>query len=255
MQTTKPPIFASEVNALFESPTIKLNFCVFLNAAGIHLSVSGAEEVARLTAQYFDAEGSSFVEPNWEDVLKLRRPTNTAPGPLFVGSTHPTPNTDPNTNPNTDPNTDPNTNPNTDPNPNPRETEKEQASNPPPEEAPSAPQYTPCIASREMLDFLRLLNGLQNFLGANGYKVELLDVTRFTGELRRFLEECQKDLVAGERMEMAEGKGKEKERRKDELGGRMEERVEGTGRDDEGAGRTEGTWASRHLPKGGFPFC
>ena len=61
--------------------------------------------------------------------------------------------------------------------------------------------------------------------------------------------------MAGERMEMAEGKGKEKERRQDELGGRVEENVEGEGRDDEGARGMEGTWASRHLPKGGFPFC
>lgn len=64
--------------------------------------------------------------------------------------------------------------------------------------------------------------------------------------------------MAGERIEMAEGKGKEKERGKDELRGRVEERVEGKegkGRDDEGAGRMEGTWASRHLPKGGFVFC
>lgn len=111
------------------------------------------------------------MEPNWDFALKHPRPTDTAPSPLFIGSTNPNPNTDPNTNP--------------------RETEKEQASNPPPEEA-TAPQYTPYIASGDMLEFVRLLNGLQSFLCAKGYKVELLDVTRFTSELRRFLDDCEK---------------------------------------------------------------
>ena len=96
-------------------------------------------------------------------------------GPLFISPTNSSLNTIPNPNPNPNPNT-------TSQNP---QTEQ------PPDEA-KYPQYTPYRANRDMTEFVRLLHGLQNFLCAKGYKVELLDVTKFTSELRKFLEQCEK---------------------------------------------------------------